>query len=206
MRFHNTKIYGLNESIKSSNYPMRTDIIFDYDDVTDSDIKRARNLGTTKAGSGHDCYLKGIIVQYDLTAPAYIWPQFQRYHFQDIISSQSKMHKIEFMNIDTQCNQWVLEETKNLAKKLVYVYVNSDWETDKTIIWEDGNAYNKEEFYHVLISNLPQGLELTARITTNYLQLKTIYNQRKNHKLFDWSSDFVHWCTTLEKFMELTNK
>jgi hypothetical protein len=40
------------------------------------------------------------------------------------------------------------------------------------------------------------GLELTARITTNYLQLKTIYAQRHNHKLEEWR-DFCRFIESL---------
>lgn len=47
-----------------------------------------------------------------------------------------------------------------------------------------------------LISNTPLGFNLKARITTNYLQLKTIYNQRKNHKLPEWKQ-FCSWVEEL---------
>ena len=47
-----------------------------------------------------------------------------------------------------------------------------------------------------LIYECPVGLELTARVTTNYLQLRTIYTQRKNHKLQEWR-DFCAWVETL---------
>ena len=46
-----------------------------------------------------------------------------------------------------------------------------------------------------LYSN-PCGFILTARITTNYLQLKTIYAQRKNHTLPEWRL-FCKWIEQL---------
>ena len=36
------------------------------------------------------------------------------------------------------------------------------------------------------MSNCPMGLLLTARVATNYLQLKTMYKQRKHHPLQEW--------------------
>jgi hypothetical protein len=51
----------------------------------------------------------------------------------------------------------------------------------------------------------PMGLELTARITTNYLALKTIYNQRHNHKLEEWR-DFCKEIETLPYAAELILK
>ena len=49
----------------------------------------------------------------------------------------------------------------------------------------------------------PMGLELTARVTTNFLQLKTIYNQRKNHKLPEWLQfcEFIKSLPFAEEFI-----
>jgi hypothetical protein len=47
-----------------------------------------------------------------------------------------------------------------------------------------------------LAYSCPMGIELTARITTNYLQLKTQYQQRKNHKLGEWRQ-YCQWVETL---------
>ena len=44
----------------------------------------------------------------------------------------------------------------------------------------------KKELFNHIIANTPSGLMLTARMTTNYLQLKSIVNQRSNHKMQEW--------------------
>ena len=44
----------------------------------------------------------------------------------------------------------------------------------------------KENLFNMIIANTPSGLMLTARMTTNYLQLKSIVNQRSNHKMQEW--------------------
>ena len=74
-----TEVYGLDYAIKASGNPMRT--VFDREDLTEKDFKRAVNLGTAKAGEGHDNYLKGIVVEFYITAPIYWWKQAQRYNF-----------------------------------------------------------------------------------------------------------------------------
>ena len=53
----------------------------------------------------------------------------------------------------------------------------------------------KEQYLRVLYSN-PCGFKLTAGMTTNYRQLKTIYNQRKTHRLPEWRA-FCEWIHTL---------
>lgn len=50
--------------------------------------------------------------------------------------------------------------------------------------------------FDFLMNNCPCGVTLTARVTTNYLQLKTIHLQRRNHKL-KWWRDF---CKQVEAF------
>ena len=47
-----------------------------------------------------------------------------------------------------------------------------------------------------LVYSCPMGLQLTARINTNYLQLKTQYHQRKSHDLEEWR-DYCAWIKSL---------
>lgn len=58
------------------------------------------------------------------------------------------------------------------------------------------NANPTNENYLAVLYNVPVGLKLTARVSTNYLQLKTIYKQRHNHRLPEWR-EFCQWLETL---------
>ena len=175
IKVDNVRIYGLNESIIASGYPMQVDT-FDMNKVVigDKDLKRVKHLGNATPGSGHDCFAKGVTVQFDLQVPEYIWRQLDRYHFIDYVSSQSKMHRILKMDIDKACNKYVLESTKTNLKSLIDLYNK-----------ETVDLAKKELFNHI-IANTPCGLMLTARMTTNYLQLKSIVNQRSNHRMQEW--------------------
>ena len=184
MRITNTKVYGLVESVCAAGYPVGKS---DYSE------SRAKRLGSVPAGSGHDCFLKGVVVQADITAPQYWWLQWQRYHFHDIISSESKMYGILKMNIDVQCNEYVDAPVKEHLKSLLAAWNNID-------IYLDGK--DKKDLFQRIIANTPMGLMLKARITTNYLQLKTIWHQRKNHKLQEWQV-FCVWIEGLPKFKEI---
>ena len=59
----------------------------------------------------------------------------------------------------------------------------------------------KKKYLEILYSN-PCGFKLTAGMTTNYRQLKTIYHQRKTHRLPEWR-EFCVWIETLPMFKEL---
>lgn len=195
MKIENVKTYGLEESVVASGYPMKNESLnecgFDYAVSKIQELEeipeRATKLGSSKSGEGHDCFLKGITVQADLTCSQAMHMQFLRYHFVDIVSSQSKMHRLLKMDIRKQCNKYV--------NKLVIEHLD--------LLVERYNKSGSKEDYLKVIYNCPIGLELTFRFTTNYLQLKTIYNQRHNHRLPEWR-EFCNWILTLPHFNELT--
>ena len=90
MKVENVKVYDLEESIKASKYPMATDIEKCTSDIT----KTTKVLGTSRIGEGHDNWLNGIRVAFDLTFTNKAWTELQRYHFIDFVSCQSTMHRI----------------------------------------------------------------------------------------------------------------
>ena len=188
IKVDNVRIYGIEESIIASGYPMQTET-FNMNEINlkDKDLKRAMHLGNAVAGSGHDCFAKGITVQFDLQVSEYIWRQLDRYHFIDYVSSQSKMHRILKMDIDKACNKYVTETSINLLNYLIEEYNKINNDTDFKVKLRNGEVVtNKEDVFNMIIANTPSGIMLTARMTTNYLQLKSIVNQRSNHKMQEW--------------------
>ena len=218
MKVTNYHVYDIAESIVASGYPMRTDFtqlkidteiayVRNYikcllkgmtteqaDEAaasylqgealerTQRHIKRAFKLAKNKVGSGHNNFISGIVVNFDLTAPRYFWNEFQRYHFLQIVSSSSQVHKLTSFD---------LEQVPDLTEEV--------WRNAESLI----EQYKKEAItWDELVANMPQGIELTARISTNYLQLKTVYNQRKNHRSKHWK-EFCEWIKTLPLAKEL---
>ena len=185
----NTSVYGLERAVKASGNPMRT--VIDDSETTELDFKRARTLGNTKSGEGHDNYLKGILVHVDITAPLYWWKQAQRYHWFDFVSSQSTMHCLMKFDISKQCVEDTSKEILAIINKMVEEYKALPEGDEKKSLW------NK------IVASLPCGFCLGATMTTNYQQLKTMYHQRKHHKLKEWGV-FCKWCESLPHFIELT--
>lgn len=172
----NLSVYGLGQSIAASKYPFATDPKDCNMEVT----KTVKKLGAAPMGSGEDTYLQGIIAQFDLTLPLKVWVEAQRYHFLDFVSSMSTMHCITKLDVDELCNEYVYDVTKDCLKTDIMEY----------------NRKPTEEKFHRIIYNIPSGFCLTARMTTNYRQLKTIYNQRRKHRLLEWR----RFCEQLEEF------
>ncbi len=186
----NTQVYGVERAIKASGNPMRVEI--DTTDVTDKDFVRATKLGISKSGEGHDNFLKGILVQMDVTAPLFWWKQAQRYHWFDFVSSQSTMHCLLKFNIVAQCVSDTNSEVLRIVSEMVNEYLSLN---------EDDNR--KKTLWREIVASLPCGFCLGASMTTNYQQLKTMYMQRRYHKLKEWQI-FADWCDSLPHFRELT--
>ncbi|MBO5706458.1 MAG: hypothetical protein J6S05_05615 [Bacteroidaceae bacterium] len=172
----NYKVYGLEDSIKASKYPMSVDISKCTHEITDT----TKRLAGCVTGTGHDNFLNGIVVQFDLTFTIKAWTEAQRYHFLDFVSSQSTMHRIAKFDIGKQCIEYVRPELIAVVEEQVAYY----------------NANPTAENYLRVLYNVPVGFRLTARMTTNYRQLKTIYQQRKNHRLPEWRV-FCQWISEL---------
>lgn len=184
----NTQVYGLENTIVKSGNAMRVKIFNKLsEDGYQNALKRMRTLGSAKTGTGHDNPLKGIVVQFDVHAPLYWWKQAQRYHWFDFVSSQSTMHCITKFDIKNQCNNYVWEETINKLQKLIDAY--------------NGQENKDKELWCEIIANVPSGFVLGASMTTNYQQLKTMYLQRKGHKLQEWHA-FCEWALSLPHFAE----
>lgn len=181
-KIENIQVFGLEDSFRASKFPFAVDVNTVDGNMTD----RIKSLASCKAGTGHDNFLNGIIVQFDLTFSIKAWVELQRYHFIDFVSSQSTMHCISKMDIKPMCNEYVSDVVIAEVERLKETYVN-----DKT-----------DENYLRLLYNIPTGFELTARMTTNYRQLKTIHMQRKTHRLPDWHT-FCKWIETLPYAKEL---
>ena len=171
----NWKVYDLKESVIACRNAMRLAPPEYTDEEFEKSFPRAIQLANSSQGSGHGNFLCGIRVAFDIKYPGYFTPELQRYHFNDIVTSASKMHRLVNMNMDACFNKYVTDDSKTQMKALLQIY-------------------NRERTYRnfmVLLSNCPLGVELFMRCTTNYLSLKTIYHQRKNHKLKeDWVEGF----------------
>ena len=127
----------------------------------------------------------------------------ERYHHIDIVSSQSSMHRIlKFDYGKSYC--------KYVDSRIIEIMMEKVANYNRVAKMADGvDVRNKEDvlnamYLEILYSN-PAGFLLTAGMTTNYRQLKTIYKQRKNHRLPEWRS-FCRWIETLPHAELITGK
>ena len=181
----NYKVYDLEETLVASGYAMIEDysvgkIWCEQDDIIlaqntgdlsdNKHYKRALKLSKAPLNSGHVSFAKGIIVNMDVTFTNKAWIEFQRYHFADIITGMSTMHRISKFDLDEAFNEYVDPQIIERLKDLQEMYLLTK---------------DKEDYLKLLYST-PAGLEMTGRVTTNYLQLMNMWQQRHNHRLPEW--------------------
>lgn len=176
IRIVNARVYDLDESIAASKYPMQTEANPRNTDLTPTAVK----LAQSRPGEGHDNWLHGVRVAFDITMTAKMMVEAERYHFFDITSSNSLMHRVAKFDMDDAFISYTDDRIVDIVKQLVAAYNH------------DPSAEN----YLNLLYSVPSGFQYTLRITTNYRQLKTIYIQRRNHRLPEWR-DFCRWIEQL---------
>lgn len=203
----NIKVYDLEESVIASRNAMRTEIPEYTKEEFDKSLERALKLVATSAKDSHvkchDNFLTGIRVSFDITYPQYFTPELQRYHFLQIVTSSSKMHRLMKMSLDKSCNKYVSQAQINECQKYINIYNHLLSVVDFpgiSFILRDGTTIHdtdiRDALYHarmLALSNCPLGLELFMRVSTNYKQLQTIYWQRRDHRLIeDWREGFIN--------------
>ena len=179
----NAKVYGLPDSICRAKFPMSTVPGSLNTELTDG----IKALAQSRSGEGHDQWLTGVIVQFDLTFTNKAWVEAERYHFLDFVSSQSTMHRITKFDLDKAYCQYVDPRIIEIMKEKVDEYNKMFGSYDE--------RWKTRKYLEILYSN-PAGFMLTAGMTTNYRQLKTIYKQRKKHRLPEWR-EFCKWIESL---------
>ena len=181
----NYNVYDLEQTLVASGYAMIEDysvgkIWCEQDDIIlaqntgdlsdNKHYKRALKLSKAPLNSGHVSFAKGIVVNMDITFTNKAWIEFQRYHFADIITGMSTMHRISKFDLDEAFNEYVDPQMIERLKDLQEMYLLTK---------------DKEDYLKLLYST-PAGLEMTGRVTTNYLQLMNMWSQRHNHRLPEW--------------------
>ena len=117
------------------------------------------------------------------------------------------MHRITKFNLDEVYISYTDPRIIEIMKEKVNSYNELTQKiSDKKLAGEDVTELYEEakvKYLEILYSN-PAGFRITARMTTNYRQLKTIYAQRKTHRLPEWRA-FCDWVETLPNASFIVN-
>lgn len=128
--------------------------------------KRANKLAPL--GGGHNEFLKFIHIHLLITAPDYWWGQMVQYSFVNDLST-SLMHSALDRNLEqTDFEGIISADGIDLLGYFRNLVINNQMDFDE------------------YIGKIPRGFLYTRVLDTNYMALKNIIAQRKNHKLPQW--------------------
>ena len=210
MRFENTAVYNIYNAILGARNPMnswdKSDSVFkgyngkiENTSIGKNDLELMQKL--IKAGSEHRKFLRQIFVAVDITAPLYFFKELDTYKVGTVANSTSTMHKLASTPITIDCF-----EMGDFTPLIDNFKIDLSWQTVMTYLEQLRQRYNEtkdKRYWKELIRLLPESWLQKRTITMNYENILNMYQQRKNHKLTEWSKSFCDWVKTLPYAEEL---
>ena len=179
-------------------------------DIGDDDMHLAQRL--IKGGAEHRKFLRQIFVSVDITAPLYWWKEFDTYKVSVTANSTSTMHKLASTPITLDCfetddydpNLSCAEDPEREMDDLNNI---STFTEDLIMVLENLRqkylATKDMRYWKELVRWLPESWLQTRTVTMDYENLRSMYFQRKGHKLTEWRDAFIQWVESLPYAKEL---
>jgi hypothetical protein len=140
--------------------------------------------------------MRFITVTADITAPIFLWKEFDTYKVGTVANSCSTMHTIhkrELTMEDFSCEHLMTKE-----KQMLKVLIN--------LLNEDIMVYNadtnQKAFWWQIIQLMPSSFNQKRTVTLDYEVLLNMYNARSNHRLDEWRT-FCEVIETMPYFAEI---
>ena len=185
----------------------RSDSYFDDDGkivIGENDMNLAKSL--ISAGPEHAKFLRCIHVQANFNMERLWHSENDTYHF-NTKSSQSTMHKLLNRKTPITKDLFVACEEDDDAMIPMVKHLESLRVAYKDIQKNATGSVRTEKLNRLLLRAkrlLPEGFLQMRTEDTNYAELRTIYHQRKNHRLEEeWQDTFCKWVETLPYAREL---
>lgn len=149
-------------------------------------------------GSEHRKFLRQIFVTVDITAPLYYFKEFDTYRIGVTENSTSTMHKLASTPITLDCFELgdYSPELDMIDDVPLGLRVDS-FIDDLEQMRQKYLMTNDKRYWKELVRWLPNGWLQTRTVTMNYENLLSMYHQRRNHKLTEWSIDFINFIKSL---------
>lgn len=227
IKFENTDFWGFEHALRGMRNPLNSWDKSDSDFVGDLNyIVGPKDMGLAQrliaGGPEHRKLLRQIFVSVDITAPLYWWKEFDTYKVGTVANSCSTMHTIhkkKFEMDDFSCEHLGFWDPKKTEEEQLYKDTAVDWNATSISEYPVDilsdlvialNHYRKlyletndKKYWWQMIQLLPSSYNQKRTVTLDYENLRSIYFQRKNHKLDEWREGFIGWIKSLPYAEEL---
>lgn len=214
LKFEHTDIMNFDNAIRGMRNPLnswdKSDSRFENGDPYNvfvfgqNDLNLAQRL--IRAGSDHRKFMRQILVSVDITAPLYWWKEFDTYKVGTVANSCSTMHKIHSKPIEMSDFSFDNPYEEKKDDKLFWSTFNEcliDMVENCECLRNKFVETNDKRYWRALIQILPESYNQKRTVTMSYENLLHMYRSRKNHKLTEWSVDFMNWISMLPYSNEL---
>ena len=202
MKFENTETFNWEGAVRAARNPLNSWSLIDshWNEDHSQYILGTNDLSLltrlVKAGSSHRKFARMIFVSVDITCPQYFAAELDTYKINTVRNSCSFQHKgvskifvLSDFTIEegTDLDPWddlILE-----LNRLRHLYLET----------------KDYKYFRMIRQLLPSGYNYRFTYTCNYENLITMCSkeQRRNHRLKEWSEDFIGWARNLPYAQEL---
>ena len=167
-------------------------------EIGEADLALLKKL--VKGGSEHRKFLRMIHVQFEIRMPRYVALEMDTYKVGTVKNSSSTMHLITKRPLTLDDFSYE-EEGKEDMEQIISMLnrLIDDYNTYSKRPDEEKKQGKKRGIFRRIKQLLPEGFMQTAIYDMNYETLLSIYHQRKNHRLSEWSGEngFCEWIINL---------
>ena len=199
MKFEHTQVFNFEGALRGMRNPKKSwsksNNRWEGDEyvIGENDYDLAMRL--IKAGSDHRKFLRQIKVSVDIESAWYWFKEYATYKVSTVENSTSSMHTILEDDLIEDAFEWdymtpfrrIVLEHLNELKEEIKILEEKIAEGRKDLI------PHREAKWRELIQDIPGSFIYRRTCTLNYEVLRNMYQSRKNHKLREWSEDFVEW-------------
>lgn len=208
MEFKNTEVWGFEHAFRGMRNPLnsweKSDSYWDFPEYPDryvigeEDLKLAQKL--LKGGNEHAKFMRMIHVAVDVDMPRYWWSEADTYHFNSK-NSCSTMHRLLNNNNPITINMFVICEEDKEWWTLTIDRLEKMRQEYKA---KGATNQTKERLLVRAKRMLPEGFLQMRTFDTNYAELRSMYFQRRHHRLKEeWIDTFCKWVESLPYAKEL---
>ena len=213
MEFKLLQVSGFPQAIKGMRNPLKSyskaDSKVTYSgcdlepsfELGESDYSLAKRL--FNGGTEHRKWMRMVYVWVDIWAPRYWWSEFDTYKVGTAANSESTMHKLKDENFNQEdfefdwgVSEYADEHMEDALKALKEIQLD----------YQKADSREKEKYHRLMKQILPESFIQKRTVCLNYEVLANMYKQRKNHRLPQWSVDFVGFINSLPYSEFITGK
>lgn len=184
IKIENLKVYGFESAMCGMRNPMNSWDLGDTEgnNIGDNDLKLLLQL--CKSGADHRKVLRQMLVSFNVIAPLYWYKEFDTYKIGTVSNSQSTMHKL--------CNRPLIKHDFSFEDMHDNEYIVNAVIDNLNARIKDYQLTKNKNLWRTIIQLLPCAYNQGRTITCNYEVILNMYQQRKHHKLKEWT-DFCQY-------------